>query len=102
MTAKSTARTIGRAPRMRVPQVELPKPDNSIDVVVNALAEAWNKQGRDPDARMFFGSPLSYQRQDIIARSIYRFTSEKDQRFMAHQLVELARAIEGAMFRWTM
>ncbi len=87
--------------RIYVPKVAIPKRGNTIDAVVDALAVAWNTQGRDPDARVFFSTPLSYQRHSIIARSIYRFASTEDQQFMARQLVELARAVEGAMFRWS-
>ena len=91
-----------RKPRkMPVPKVELPPEKNSLDAVVNALAEAWNTQNQDSAAEVFFNTPLVYQRQQIITNSLYRFSDELDQQFMARQLDTLARAILGGCFRWT-
>lgn len=83
------------------PAVDIPASNDLIDEVVNAVADAWNNQVDEQAPYMFFNTPLSGQRQEIIANSLYRFGDEEQRKFIAKQLCILAQAILGGCFRWT-
>jgi hypothetical protein len=84
-----------------VPQVDVPAAHNSLDTIINAFVEAWNQQGNDETGYIFFNTPLTGQRQHLVADSLYRIADEEDRKIIARQLDTLAKAILGGCFRWT-
>jgi hypothetical protein len=89
------------AARMHVPRLTVPEPANGVEALVCALALVWNRQAKDPMARLFFGPSTAAERQDMVMTAIYRFPDERDRALLARLLKELADALYGATYPWT-
>jgi hypothetical protein len=99
MTATKDARS-RRTQRSRIPQITIPPPVNNIDRLVDALVAAWNRQKQDAESQVFFGPCLYGERHELIDAATRRYAEGVDRAFVRSWLQELARAINGASFRW--
>ena len=99
MTATKDVRS-RRTRRSRIPQIAIPTSANNIDRLVDALVDAWNRQRQDVESQMFFGACLYGERHELIDAATRRYREGVDRAFVRSWLTELARAINGAAFRW--